>query len=54
MMNGSDPRINSRVKYILVKLQKMLPNTFQQNLFVLLSNVDLKPNLKIQNQIEVD
>jgi hypothetical protein len=54
MMNGSDPRVNSRVKYVLAKLQGMLPNVFQQNLFILLSNVDLKPNLKIQNEIEID
>jgi hypothetical protein len=47
MMSGADPRINSRLKYIMVKLQSMLPDILQQNIFYLLSNVDLEPNLDL-------
>ena len=47
MVNGTDPRINTRIKYVLAKLQGILPTVFLQNLFILMSNVDLKPNLKI-------
>lgn len=56
MVNGTDPRINTRVKYVLTKLQGILPTVFLQNLFILMSNVDLKPNLKITNEdgIEVE
>jgi hypothetical protein len=50
MLNGTDPRINTRVKYVLAKLQGMLPTEFIQNLFILMSNVDLKPNLKITKE----
>jgi GTPase SAR1 family protein len=51
-MNGSNPRINSQVKYVMTKLQGMIPDVLQQNLFVLLTNVDLKPNLKIEQVLD--
>lgn len=51
MMNGSDARVNARVKYIITKIQGMLPDILEKNLFVLLSNVSLKPNLNIKTVI---
>lgn len=56
MVNGTDPRINTRIRYVLTKLQGILPTVFLQNLFILMSNVDLKPNLKITKEdgIEIE
>jgi len=50
VMNGSDPKISTRLKYIMTKLQGMIPDTLADNLVALLTNVDLKPNLDI-NQV---
>lgn len=52
VMNGADPRINARVKYIMTKLQGMIPDTLYSNLVVLLTNVGLSPNLKIQDVLD--
>ena len=50
VMNGSDPKISTRLKYIMIKLQGMIPDILADNLVALLTNVDLKPNLDI-NQV---
>ena len=58
VMNGADARINARVRYIMTKLQGMIPDSLRENLIVLLTNVDLVPNLDINKvldfQIEKD
>jgi hypothetical protein len=52
MMNGSEPRVSHRIKYILNKIQSMVPDALQQSLFILLTNVDLKPNLNISQVLD--
>jgi len=48
MVNGSDPRGNTRIKYIITRLMGILPNAVQNNIVVLLSNVATEPNLNMQ------
>jgi len=48
MVNGSDPRGNTRIKYIITLLMGILPNSIQNNVVVLLSNVATEPNLNLQ------
>jgi len=54
MINGSDPRVSDRLKYVITKLMGIIPNMAQQNLLVLLSNVCLKPNLDVKTILNLD
>jgi len=52
VMNGSDPRISGRSKYLASKLRGIIPNRLVDNLFILLTNVSLKPNFEIQKLLD--
>jgi hypothetical protein len=47
MMNGSEPRVSDRIKYIIQRLIGIIPNVVRENLIVLLSNVRFTPNLDV-------
>jgi len=53
MVNGSEPRVSTRLTYVMTKLIGMIPNICQQNLIVLLSNVNLRPNLEVQTLFNI-
>lgn len=46
MVNGSSPRIDSKLKYCIQKLIGILPNVVNDNLILLQSNVPHNPNLQ--------
>ena len=48
MLNGAEARNHSRIQYIIKKLQAVIPNGMSRNLMVLLSNVDLQPNINVK------
>ena len=52
VMNGADARINARVRYIMTKLQGIIPDSLRENLIILLTNVDLVPNLDINKVLD--
>ena len=47
MLNGSEPRINDRILYVITKLKGILPNIMQDNLLFFLSNVKWEPALNV-------
>ena len=47
MLNGAEPRLNARVRYIMTKLQGMVPDYAIKSIIFLLTNVQLKPTLDI-------
>lgn len=47
VMNGAEARISQRVQYIITKLENNIPDILANNLVILLTNVDLVPNLDI-------
>ena len=48
IINGTEARVHSRLKYLVKRLEGMIPDQLHSNLFVLLTNVDLKPNMKAE------
>ena len=54
MMNGSDPRLTDRNKYIFHCLTGIIPNVVRENLIVLLSNVRNTPNLDFRKALNIN
>jgi len=48
VVNGTEARVHSRLEYLVKKLEGMIPDQLHSNLFVLMTNVDLKPNMKAE------
>lgn len=52
VINGTNPRITGRVKYVVQKLKGIIPNVIKENLLILQSNVACKTNPPI-NDLEM-
>ena len=49
MLNGAEPRVNERVKYIVQRIIGILPNVIKENLILVLSNTRISPNLDVKS-----
>ncbi len=54
MLNGAEPRVNERIKYIIQRINGILPNVVKNNLMIVLSNTRISSNLDVKSlRIEV-
>lgn len=49
MINGTDARVDDRIKYLIQKIKGMLPDKIADNMVLLLSNVASISNLNHEN-----
>jgi hypothetical protein len=49
MLNGAEPRVNERIKYIIQRINGILPNVVKDNLMIVLSNTRISSNLDVNS-----
>ncbi len=49
MLNGAEPRVNERIKYIIQRIVGILPNVVKENLMIVLSNTRISSNLDVKS-----
>lgn len=53
MLNGSNCRMSPRTHYILQRLYSMCAKTFEEHIYLIFSNTQLRPNFDWKNEIKV-
>ena len=49
MINASDPRVKTPLLYAVSNLQSIIPDVVKENVVILLSNVNVQPNLTLSD-----